>query len=115
MKTVTSLLLGLAMLGAALTISSTKAEEGKKEKTVTLKGEIHCTKCSLGETRTCGHAIKVKQEAKDVLYYILDKGAKEPYHGKVCTSPANGMVIGVVSTKDKKQYITPAKDGVKID
>ena len=83
----------------------------------TLKGEIGCAKCvfKVEGCKVCTNAIKVKEDGKDVIYYLKDNAKKEKYHGKFCTAPKKGSVTGVVSTKDDKKYITPAKDGVKFD
>jgi hypothetical protein len=116
MKLAFSLTLGLVMLGLITSVGVQGQEKDKgKDKTVTLKGIITCTKCDLGETTECGHVIKVKENEKDVLYYFVDKGAAEKYHAKICTSPAKGSVTGTTGEKDKKKTITPAKDGVKYD
>ncbi len=87
----------------------------KPAKEVTLKGEINCSKCALNETADCGHAIKVTENGKDVIYYFKDKGKAESYHDVVCNGPAKGSVKGVVLEKDGKKWIVPAKDGVKYD
>jgi hypothetical protein len=108
--------LGLALV--CLTALATGRADEKKDppkKDVTLKGTLLCTMCELNETAACGTAIKVKEGDKEVVYYFIDKGKEEKYHGKVCTGPAKGSVTGAVSEKDKKKFITPAKDGVKFD
>jgi hypothetical protein len=92
-----------------------QSEEKKEKKEVTLKGTIVCAKCKLKETDKCTTAIQVKEGDKEVTYYLDDKGRTEEYHEKICTGPAKGSVTGVVSEKDKKKYITPAKGGVKFD
>ena len=92
-----------------------KDKADKKDKEVTLKGTIVCTKCELGETSDCANAIKVKEDGKDVVYYFDDNGKAEKYHATICTEPRKGSVTGVVTTKDKKKYIKPKKDGVKFD
>jgi hypothetical protein len=107
-------LLGL-MAVFALVVSARGEDKKADDKPVTLKGTICCTKCELGETAACGNAIKVKEGGKDVIYYFMDKGKMEKYHGKICQAPAAGSVTGVVTEKDKKKWITPAKDGVKFD
>jgi hypothetical protein len=115
MKVAFRALLGIFVL--ALVVYGVRAVDDKKpaDKPVTLKGIIVCTKCELGETSDCGHAIKVKDDGKELIYYFADKGKTEPYHGTVCTAATPGSVTGVVSEKDKKKIITPTKDGVKFD
>jgi len=103
------MVLGIALFCVAGLVIA--AEEKGKE--VTLKGEVMCTKCALSETPDCGHAIKVKENGKEVTYYFKDNGKAESYHDKVCGGPANGTVKGKVEEKDGKKWIIPAKDGVK--
>jgi hypothetical protein len=80
------------------------------DKEVTLRGKILCAKCELNETKKCVTAIKVKEDGKDVVYYFLDKGAKEDYHEQVCGGgQKEGTVVGVVSEKDGKKWVTPKK------
>jgi hypothetical protein len=84
------------------------------DKEVTLKGTILCAKCALNETKKCTTAIKVKEGGKDVVYYFLDRGAKEDYHEEVCGGgQKEGTVTGVVSEKDGKKWVTPKKGGVE--
>jgi hypothetical protein len=114
MRAALHVLLGVAMVFVVNV--SVRAEEKKEDKKeVTLKGTICCTKCDLGETKECGNAIKTKIDGKDVTVYFDDKGKGEKYHGKICADPKPGSVTGVMSEKDKKKFITPAKDGVKYD
>jgi hypothetical protein len=106
--------LGLAIVLAAVGVA--RAEEEKKPaKEVTLKGELSCAKCIYkveGVTK-CTTAIKVKEGKKEVIYFLIDKGNKEKYHP--CTKKVKGSVTGVVSKKGDQMFITPAKDGVKLD
>ena len=106
-----TLVLGLAMVARA----EDKKDEVKKDKEVKLTGTICCTMCELKETKDCGNAIKVKEGDKEVIYYFDDNGKTEKYHGTICEGPKKGSVTGVVTTKDKKKYIKPAKDGVKFE
>ncbi|HEV8059619.1 MAG TPA: DUF6370 family protein [Gemmataceae bacterium] len=110
MKLVCSLMLALAV--TVVTLASVRAEDGKE---VTLKGTILCSKCELKETPACGNAIRVKEDGKDVVYYLKDKAGKEGYHKTFCQGPVEGSVTGVVVEKDGKKWITPAKDGVKTE
>ena len=94
----------LAVSFGAFTSAQDKAE--KK----TLEGTLTCTKCALGETKTCGHALIVKEGDKKVTYYIADKGGKEPYHKECCTKDVEGVkVTGKVVEKDKKKTIEEPK------
>jgi hypothetical protein len=80
------------------------------DKEVTLKGKITCAKCELGEGKKCQTVIKVKEGGKEVVYYFLDRGAKEEYHEEVCGGGLkDGMVVGVVSEKDGKKWVKPKK------
>ena len=67
------------------------------------------------ETKACGNAIKTQIDGKDVTVYFDDKGKGEKYHKGICSDPKKGSVTGVVTEKDKKKFITPAKDGVKFE
>jgi hypothetical protein len=80
-----------------------------KGESKTLKGTLTCTKCALKETKTCGHALIVKQDGKEVKYYLVDKGGKEPYHGAVCQEDKPATVTGKVVEKENKLYIESPK------
>ena len=105
MKAVVTSLLALALIGAVVVGNS--AAQDKKE--VTKKGSLLCPKCELNEAAKCGNALKVKEDGKDVIYYLLDNGAKEKYHKDICSGPKAATVVGVVSEKDKKMFIKPSK------
>ena len=84
--------------------------DDKKE--VTLKGTILCAKCALKEkgVTKCVTAIQVKEEGKEVTYYLDDKGAKEEYHEAVCGGERKeGSVTGVVHKHEGKMMIKPSK------
>ncbi len=108
-------LLGLAIVMGTLVVARAAEEKGDKE--VTLKGELGCPKCvfEVASAKKCANAIKVKDGDKEVVYILVDGGAKEKYHGKICKETAKGSVTGVVSEKGGQKYIKPAKDGVKFD
>jgi hypothetical protein len=79
-------------------------------KEVTLKGEILCAKCELKQGNKCQTVIRVKEDGKDVVYYFKDKGNKEEYHESVCGGGTKeGTVIGTVTEKNGKKWITPTK------
>jgi hypothetical protein len=97
---------GLAIVVAAG--STTSAQDKKSEKkAVTIEGKLVCTKCTLNETAKCEHAVKVKDGAKTVTYYIDSK----MFHGEVCPA-GNELAVKVTGTageKDGKKTLTGAK------
>lgn len=109
-----ALVLGVS-IAAVTNVAVTNAADEKKAETKTLEGKLVCTKCTLSETKACGHALQVKEGDKTVTYYISDKGGKEKYHGKVCPAGTelDAKVTGKVVEKDKKKTITDAKVELK--
>jgi hypothetical protein len=105
----------VAALGfAAITLSGMKsATADDKDEKKTLEGTLTCTKCALGETKACGHALIVKDGDKKVTYYLTDKGGKEPYHKDCCTADVPAKVTGKVAEKDGKKTIEDPKVEVK--
>jgi hypothetical protein len=107
MKAAWALLLAVAVV-CVLVVGLNAADQ----KEVTLKGNIMCAKCELKEkdVTKCTTVIQVKEDGKDVTYYLKDKGNSEDYHDNVCGGgKKEGTVTGVVSEKDGKKYITPSK------
>jgi hypothetical protein len=95
------------MVPAVVCVLGLQAQE-KKE--VTLKGQVLCAKCELKDTAKCQTAIVVKEKGKEVTYYFKDKGSSERYHESVCGGGRKeGTVIGMVTEKDNKKWITPSK------
>jgi len=91
-----------------------KKEPKKEDKELKLEGTLVCTKCKLKETEACGHALIVKEDKKEVTYYIDDKGAKEAYHKECCTKSVPAKVTGgKVVEKDSKKTIEGGKVEVK--
>jgi len=118
MRTLGSLALGLGVIVAlGLTALAADKDDKKADKEVTLKGTLTCGKCDLKKSDDCANVLKVteKVDGKDVvvIYWLKDEGKTEKYHA--CTKPKKGSVTGVVSEKDGKKWITPSKDGVKLD
>jgi hypothetical protein len=102
-------LLGFAAMTLAGTVGTAVAED-KKEAPKALEGTLTCTKCALGETKACGHALIVKDGDKKVTYYLVDKGGKEPYHASCCSADVPGTkVSGKIVEKDSKKMIEAPK------
>ena len=103
-----TLCLSVAFLAVAVMFLGAAQGGEKKDKEVTLKGRITCAKCDLGVEEKCTTVIVVKVDKKDVTYYLDAKSGKEN-HKTICQAGKNGVVIGVVSTKDDKKIITATK------
>jgi hypothetical protein len=94
----------------AVSFGAFVAAEDKKDEKKTLEGTLTCTKCALGESKACAHALIVKEGDKKVTYYIADKGGKEAYHAKCCTADVDGVkVTGKIVEKDSKKTIEEPK------
>jgi hypothetical protein len=108
-----ALALALGISVVTLANYSVTAQDAKKDAkdTKTIEGKLVCTKCTLGETKACGHAVKVKEGDKEVVYYLADKGGKEKYHKDVCPggSELEVKVTGKLVEKDKKKTIEDPK------
>lgn len=104
------LVVALGVLAITLAGNPISLAQDKKDEKKTLEGTLTCTKCALKETAKCGHALIVKQDKKEVKYYLVDKGGAEPYHGSVCTSDVEKVkVTGKVVDKDGKKTIEEPK------
>jgi Family of unknown function (DUF6370) len=83
-----------------------------EEKTWT--GDAVCAKCALKETKACQNTLKVKEDGKDVTYYLEGDVSKKA-HGKlgICTAskdaPIKVKVTGTASEKDGKKVIEVSK------
>jgi hypothetical protein len=102
--------LGFAAFSLANLTSATADDKDTKK---TLEGTLTCTKCALGETKACGHALIVKDGDKKVTYYLTDKGGKESYHKDCCTADVEAKVTGKIVEKDGKKSIEEPKVEVK--
>jgi hypothetical protein len=102
-----SLILVCSLAIATITPAFSAEDKGKE---VTVKGTILCAMCALKETTKCQTAIQVKEGEKTVTYYFDDKGEKEGYHDPICGGEKKqGSVVGKVTERDGKKYITPSK------
>lgn len=105
--------LGFAAVTLVGSTVSVNAQDKKDKDVKKLEGKLTCTKCALSETKACGHALLVKEGEKEVKYYLVDKGGKEPYHAKCCRKDVDAVVTGKVVEKDKKKMIEDPKVEIK--
>ena len=100
----------LAVCGLFLGASLTTLAADDKEKTIT--GDATCAKCSLKEAKSCQNVVTVKEDGKDVKYYMDMKNAvAKDNHSKAgfCKSDKKVKVTGTVTEKDGKKFIEPTK------
>ena len=101
------LFVGMAALSfAAVTAADEKKADPKAAKP--LEGKLVCTKCTLGETDKCSHALVVKDGDKKVTYYLDDKNAN---HKLVCPAGTelDAKVTGKIVEKGGKKTVSAAK------
>src|SRR5262249_31909664 len=105
MKAMWTMALGVAVL-CALVVTVRAADEEK-----TLKGTITCAKCDLKIEKECTTVIKVKEDGKDVIYYVkaADDAKKKEFHKAICQEAKEGSVTGKVSKDGDKMVITASK------
>lgn len=111
-----ALALGFAVVtlaGSGFNAQAEDKKDDKKVETKKLEGKLTCTKCTLSETKACGHALVVKDGDKEIKYYLNDKGGKESYHAKCCQEPVDAIVTGKIVEKDKKKMIDEPKVEIK--
>ena len=73
----------------------------------TLEGTITCAKCDLKKETACATVIVVKENGKEVVYY-LDKDWHKMNHKEICQSPKEGVVTGAVGKDGDKHTIEVA-------
>jgi hypothetical protein len=103
----------VTLAGSTFTVNADDKDKKADKDVKKLEGKLTCTKCTLGETKACGHALVTKEDGKEVKYYLVDKGGKESYHGKCCQEPVDAIVTGKVVDKDKKHTIEDPKVEIK--
>jgi hypothetical protein len=106
MRTTLAISLCLVVLLASAFLSA------GQDKDVTLNGKLTCAKCDLKISKECATVIVVKQDGKDVNYY-LDEKAGKANHDAVCQGGKEGSVTGKVSEKGGKKIITTSKVDLK--
>ena len=91
---------------AALTIAARAFAAGD----VTLKGEMVCAKCYLNkpDAKECQDVLLVKNASQTTEYYIT-KNKVSQESGEACTKAIPATVVGSVSEKDGKTWLTASK------
>ena len=76
----------------------------------TFKGELVCAKCYLNkpDAKECQDVLLVNESGKTTEYYIT-KNKVSQESGEACTQAIPATVIGEVSEKDGKKWLTASK------
>jgi hypothetical protein len=106
MKTAGKLLAGLSLV-LVLGLIARAEEKNVPGAEVNLRGTITCAKCDLKLQDSCNTVIKVKKAGKDVLYYF--DAASKKYHKDTCQEAKEGVVTGLVTEKDGKNWVKVSK------
>lgn len=93
------------MLGAAaLAVPAFAADE-------TLKGELVCAKCSLNkaDAKECQDVLLVKNTNGETIEYYVTHNKVSQDSGEACTEKIPATIIGTVSEKDGRKWVTASK------
>jgi hypothetical protein len=106
MKTFTLMLAAGLMLAGYMA----KADDAAAGKDITITGSMVCGKCTLHETKSCQNVVQVKQDGKNVNYYLKQNDVSKAAHDPVCGGGAEQVTVtGTVVEKDGKELLTPKK------
>jgi hypothetical protein len=99
----------IPLLAAAFVCSVVSLAVAAETKTIT--GGAVCAKCALKEKPQCQNAVIVKENGKDVTYYLEgDKSKKVHQSFGICSAkkdaPVQVKVTGTVEEKDGKKVMT---------
>jgi hypothetical protein len=90
--------------GAALAVPAFAADE-------TLKGELVCAKCYLNkaDAKECQDVLLVKSANGETIEYYVTKNEVSQESGEACTGKIPATIIGTVSEKDGRKWVTASK------
>jgi hypothetical protein len=97
------------LLAVAVAFSGISLVLAAEDKTIT--GDAMCKKCALKEAKKCSNVVIVKEDGKDVKYYLTGKKSME-VHQKfgICTASKDAgikvKVTGKLEEKDGNKVIT---------
>jgi Family of unknown function (DUF6370) len=73
---------------------------------VTLQGDLTCAKCGLHEATKCQSVLVVKEDGKDIKYYLAKNAVAAAEHEKVCGSSIPATVTGTVTDEAGHKVLT---------
>ena len=97
-------IVALAGLTVATRAFAATAEE-------TLKGELVCAKCYLNkpDAKECQDVLLVTDAKGATVEYYIAKNKVSQESGEACTAKIPAVVVGSVSEKDGRKWITASK------
>lgn len=77
----------------------------------TLKGELVCAKCYLNkaDAKECQDVLLVKNTNGETIEYYVTKNQISQESGEACTQKIPATIIGTVSEKDGRKWVTASK------
>ena len=77
----------------------------------TLKGEMVCAKCYLNkpDAKECQDVLLVKDAKGATTEYYVTKNDVAKKAGEACTQAIPATIVGAVSEKDGRKWVTPSK------
>jgi len=103
----------LLIVGALAVAYGTVRAVDEPQKTVlplkTIIGDGLCTKNALKETTSCQGAIKVKEEDKTTVYYLVHNDVSKAFHDTICKDTAQVRATGTLKEVLGKLQLTPIK------
>ena len=77
----------------------------------TLKGEMVCAKCYLNkpDAKECQDVLLVKNAGGQTVEYYVTKNKVSQESGEACTQAIPATIVGSVSEKDGRKWITASK------
>jgi hypothetical protein len=78
---------------------------------ITLKGELVCAKCALNkaDAKECQDVLLVKDAKGQATEYYVTKNKVSQESGEACTQTIPATIVGTVSEKDSRKWITASK------
>lgn len=95
----------IALGGLAVAARTFAADE------LTLKGEMVCAKCYLNkpDAKECQDVLLVKDAKGATTEYYITKNKVAQESGEACTQAIPAVVVGSVSEKDGRKWLTASK------
>lgn len=104
-------LLGALAVAAPAFAAGVSAEAHEAKADETLKGEMVCAKCYLkkADAKECQDVLLVKDAKGATTEYYVTRNDVAKEAGEACTDAVPATIVGAVSEKDGRKWITASK------